>query len=564
MFNTTRRSAPSSWELSESVSYNPAGADPTVQPGAAPACAELLNCWQYDVMRMEVCRPLRCRAENRAPAPREAAPGEAGWHVAGWHGDERGAREPAQVVEDPLQAPSLPWVAGAPGKANGAPAVPAGSLTATAPSASGGSIPFGERLAELRFGLSAGRLSTNVPAPIRSEFVASRPDLGGGWGLPDPTDTAPTGRTNAGGISLSPLLIVGGAAKTFRWEFFSWDHLGSVRVVTDAAGAKVWETKYLPYGEEIGAPPASGNTHRFTSHERDGGMGLDYMKVRYYAAAAGRFLAPDPTYGAASRAVPTSWNRYTYVGGDPTNNTDPFGLWKTRMHSGWPTWYAVWYGVDPAFAHEVGTAVGAVDTNPATSPFESERTRRLFHAFGCKDRCQERALERAKAANPPSAQAQAIPVHYLGDAPAHEDYKAKVGHALSGTSPDYLSKNPEGAAKFHSYMNDWARNLAVARGEYNGRGAPPLDLIDALNRADASPRLRGDGRFDVEVGSLDQAVELQDWLSDNGYGDHEIVIEYSAWEEFDQRADAISDGSDPLGFSTMPKDCGPYAQDGTC
>jgi RHS repeat-associated protein len=299
------------------------GADPAILPASTPGCEAEGTCWQGDNMRFEVCRPLKCRVENVTPPPREAPAGGAGWRVARWHGDERGAREPAQVAEAPLPAPSLPWVAGAPGTANGAPAAPAGSLTATAPSASGSSIPFGDRLAELSLGLSAGRLSTPGPSPTRTEFVASGSDPGAGWELPDPPDTAPAARTNAGGISLPPLLIAGGSAKTFRWEFFAWDHLGSVRVVTDAAGTKVWETKYLPFGEEIGPPAASGNTHRFTSHERDAESALDAMGARYYAYAGARFLSVDRA-GANPRNA-QSWNKYGYVLNRPTTFLDPSG-----------------------------------------------------------------------------------------------------------------------------------------------------------------------------------------------------------------------------------------------
>ena len=40
----------------------------------------------------------------------------------------------------------------------------------------------------------------------------------------------------------------------------------------------------------------------------------------------GRFLTPDPYSGSISLANPASWNRYSYVGGDPINGLDPLGL----------------------------------------------------------------------------------------------------------------------------------------------------------------------------------------------------------------------------------------------
>lgn len=40
----------------------------------------------------------------------------------------------------------------------------------------------------------------------------------------------------------------------------------------------------------------------------------------------GRFLTPDPSNNSNALSIPQNWNRYAYVGGDPINKTDPFGL----------------------------------------------------------------------------------------------------------------------------------------------------------------------------------------------------------------------------------------------
>lgn len=39
----------------------------------------------------------------------------------------------------------------------------------------------------------------------------------------------------------------------------------------------------------------------------------------------GRFLSVDPTWESADLGNPQSWNRYSYVGNNPVNNTDPDG-----------------------------------------------------------------------------------------------------------------------------------------------------------------------------------------------------------------------------------------------
>jgi RHS repeat-associated protein len=54
--------------------------------------------------------------------------------------------------------------------------------------------------------------------------------------------------------------------------------------------------------------------------------GLTYMQARYYDPVIGRFLSIDPVGFVASGGNPTMFNRYSYVGNDPINKIDPFGL----------------------------------------------------------------------------------------------------------------------------------------------------------------------------------------------------------------------------------------------
>ena len=111
----------------------------------------------------------------------------------------------------------------------------------------------------------------------------------------------------------------------WRTEFYQWDHLGSTRLVTDEAGLVVSGSKYYPFGmyAELSAD-VDATRARFTGHERDHALGLDYMLARYYGADLGRFLSTDPgddTYLVA----PQSWNKYSYVRNNPINASDPTG-----------------------------------------------------------------------------------------------------------------------------------------------------------------------------------------------------------------------------------------------
>jgi RHS repeat-associated protein len=113
-----------------------------------------------------------------------------------------------------------------------------------------------------------------------------------------------------------PLVWYEGAGTSDR-RFLHADERGSVIAVTDSAGATIGTNRYDEYGV-----PAATNAGRF---QYTGQMwlpvpGMYSYKARFYAPKLGRFLQPDPI-GYAD-----GMNRYAYVGGDPVNFTDPFGL----------------------------------------------------------------------------------------------------------------------------------------------------------------------------------------------------------------------------------------------
>jgi len=97
------------------------------------------------------------------------------------------------------------------------------------------------------------------------------------------------------------------------------DRLGSIRPLN---GSQTATTSYYPYGEEQ-PQQASEDTERFATYYRDS-TNLDYAKNRYYTNQFGRFLTPDPSTGV-NLGDPRTWNKYTYVGGDPVNYNDPSG-----------------------------------------------------------------------------------------------------------------------------------------------------------------------------------------------------------------------------------------------
>jgi RHS repeat-associated protein len=102
------------------------------------------------------------------------------------------------------------------------------------------------------------------------------------------------------------------------------DHLGSASSGTDVNGLISWTEQYTPFGETILNPAANDNLDGYTGHIKDQATGLNYMQARYYDPALGRFLSIDPVGFTPDQ--PFMFWRYTYVGNDPINSWDPFGM----------------------------------------------------------------------------------------------------------------------------------------------------------------------------------------------------------------------------------------------
>ncbi|NJN63602.1 MAG: RHS repeat-associated core domain-containing protein [Acidobacteria bacterium] len=109
-------------------------------------------------------------------------------------------------------------------------------------------------------------------------------------------------------------------------RFHHRDHLGSLRVVTDAAGNRIEGMDYYPFGMELvpdGESLGATSRMKYTGHERDENAGMDYMLARYYGISLCRFLGVDTVIGRTPN--PQSWSRYTYVGSSPLAFVDPNG-----------------------------------------------------------------------------------------------------------------------------------------------------------------------------------------------------------------------------------------------
>ncbi len=102
------------------------------------------------------------------------------------------------------------------------------------------------------------------------------------------------------------------------------DHLGSASRTSDTNGAQIKALWYDPWGKEAASSGSVTVKYKFTGQEFDGSTtGLYYYRARYYDPALGRFLSADTL--VPSPGHPQSFNRYSYVLGNPLRYIDPTG-----------------------------------------------------------------------------------------------------------------------------------------------------------------------------------------------------------------------------------------------
>lgn len=161
--------------------------------------------------------------------------------------------------------------------------------------------------------------------------------------------------------------------------FYSCDHLGSIRQVTDSAGNVVAQYSYSPFGERtkitVSGPDSDFGFAGTYHHARSG---LNLTLFRAYHSRLGRWLSRDPLGESAGS------NLYSYVMNNPLNAIDPLGLagWVTinvEQGEGW-RWGHTWIefskangGFDPTVSY--GAFPSGFDNAPG-GVFRNEELKR--------------------------------------------------------------------------------------------------------------------------------------------------------------------------------------------
>jgi len=136
-------------------------------------------------------------------------------------------------------------------------------------------------------------------------------------------------------------------------QFLHYDQTGSLRAVTDEAGAVMKAVSYDSFGVLIeDSAPGLEVPFGFAGGLTDPDTGLVHFGARDYDPAQGRWLSRDPI-GLSGGDV----NLYGYCLSDPVNLVDPSGLWPSTLDTPSGRWVMAQMAMEA-----VGTAVDVVDT----------------------------------------------------------------------------------------------------------------------------------------------------------------------------------------------------------
>lgn len=127
-----------------------------------------------------------------------------------------------------------------------------------------------------------------------------------------------------------------GSGASWATHYHGYDGHGSVRFLTDEAGAITDTYDYDAFGVLINRSGSTANDYLFTGEQYDPDVELYYNRARYLNTGTGRFWSMDTAEGYWED--PLSLHKYMYVANNPVNLVDPsghdFDLGSTMMSVG--------------------------------------------------------------------------------------------------------------------------------------------------------------------------------------------------------------------------------------
>jgi RHS repeat-associated protein len=110
--------------------------------------------------------------------------------------------------------------------------------------------------------------------------------------------------------------------------FYTRDHLGSVREMTDSNGTIQARYSYDPYGRATQVSGSMASDFQYAGYYEHAGSGLNLTLFRAYDPNTGKWLSRDPMGEGADSTL------YSYVYNNPVSLDDPLGLYAQVTVSG--------------------------------------------------------------------------------------------------------------------------------------------------------------------------------------------------------------------------------------
>ena len=167
---------------------------------------------------------------------------------------------------------------------------------------------------------------------------------------------------------------------TWTPSFYGYDGMGSVRNLTNAAGAVTDTWEYDAFGNPFTTSGTTPNEMLYRGEQYDSDLGLYYLRARYYNPLTGRFMSRDAYMGVPRN--PETLHKYLYSGGDPVNRIDPsgredlaeYGVRLAKSLKGTVILNAINCGIGIGSALATGSLIEALG---------GDQTSTAFLAFGC-------------------------------------------------------------------------------------------------------------------------------------------------------------------------------------
>ncbi len=119
--------------------------------------------------------------------------------------------------------------------------------------------------------------------------------------------------------------------------YYTRDHLGSIREMTDTSATVRARYDYDPYGKRTKLSGDLECDFAFTGHYYHAANNLHLALFRAYDQDSGRWLSTDPlesVTGEMAEMLPEGTNLYGYVGNNPISEFDELGLWQFTIYGG--------------------------------------------------------------------------------------------------------------------------------------------------------------------------------------------------------------------------------------